>query len=203
MDVKERRIEIALEFRKFGIAKDNIESFKLADEFLEASGIVSLEVTKPFVEEVIDTELLEERTRVRVAEVHDLGFVWNETRALFERGNEIVSMKYIEGYSDEEWDYMIVSLENAKVMEDDYQENKEQYPLISDDLPNEPILYYDFFKGKPYIEFEMANSTARVYLSDNVNDVEKDLSVKKGDKNFIMASSVNEESGLGLTIFKK
>jgi hypothetical protein len=56
----------------------------------------------------------------------------------------------------------------------------------------------NILKEQGYIEFEMPNSKARIYLLDNIEEAEKGF--KTSD---IKASSENKESGLGLTIFKK
>ena len=56
----------------------------------------------------------------------------------------------------------------------------------------------NILKEQGYIEFEMPNSKARIYLLDNIEEAEKGF--KSVD---IKASSENKESGLGLTIFKK
>jgi hypothetical protein len=110
--------------------------------------------------------------------------------------------------------------ENAKLLDKDYQDNKSNYPLIKGDngyyinedeteketinLPDDYVTKVwissndEFFKGAKYIEFEMPNSKARIYLLDDIKEAEKGFKVSD-----IKASSENKESGLGLTIFKK
>jgi hypothetical protein len=84
--------------------------------------------------------------------------------------------------------------ENNKLLDKDYQDNKSNYPLVEEHLDH----IDNIFKGAKYIEFEMPNSKARIYLLDDIKEAEKGFKVSD-----IKASSENKESGLGLTIFKK
>jgi hypothetical protein len=202
------RLEIALELYKFGKADTIEEALKLSDEFilLEAATFKRNEARKafrlkyplihdnfmPLNELKLDLEF-EERTKNRLKEINDLGFIWNDDRELFAKGNHIVSMKYIDGYSDEEWMFMLTTfLEDGAIKKESMEPFEEQGTF------NQHIGFTHISNGAKYIEFEMPNSKARIYLLDDIKEAEKGF--KTSD---IKASSENKESGLGLTIFKK
>jgi hypothetical protein len=66
-------------------------------------------------------------------------------------------------------DFIEIDDENAKLLDKDYQDNKSNYPLVEEHLGH----IDNIFKGQSYIEFEMPNSKARIYLLYDIKEAEK------------------------------
>lgn len=146
---------------------------------------------------------LSQRTAERTQQLIDLGFEWNEPNNCFEKDHDLISTNAIEILCDEDW-----NAELEKVLDEgNYDESILPIILPKENIPNGTIYqegYDDFFKGNPYIEFEMPNTTLRLYRMDKQQEAENDLQVtKKTESKYIMTHSENKEFELGITIFKK
>lgn len=193
------QLEIATQIFCSGKAETLELAYSMAGEllFLETAH----EKVNPINEEEI--EVLKDRTMKRTQQLMDLGFEWNEANNLFELDHKSVSTKSIEGYSDEEWDYLIdCSVKNTT--EFDYVITGHKEETIEENTLWQKEAITDIFNGKTYIEFEMEKSILRIFKIEDRVQAEDDLQItKKADSKFIIAYSDNEEHQLGITIFKK